>query len=157
MRRLLTGLALVVMLVLVAAQSATTAVGVDSTALRAAVSTAGIQPHLVKFHEFGLESVAEFGHPTRVDGSVGFTRSVAYVEAQARAAGLAVTVQPFIFDRFEETATPVFTRTTPTPRNYVAGTDFNTMEYSGSGGVGRLLAEGAGPALDQRDRAGREP
>ena len=140
MRRLLTGVALVVMLVLVAAQAATTAVGVDSTALRTAVGTAGMNAHLAKFQEFSQASTAEFGHPTRVDGSVGFTRSVDYVAAQARAAGLQVTVQPFTFDRFEETATPVFTRTTPTPRNYAAGTDFNTMEYSGSGDVTARLA-----------------
>jgi Zn-dependent M28 family amino/carboxypeptidase len=139
MRRLLTGIALVVMLVLVAAQAATTAVGVDSTALRTAVGTAGMNAHLVKFQEFGQESIAEFHHPTRVDGSVGFTRSVDYVAAQAQAAGLQVTVQPFTFDRFEETATPVFTRTTQTPRNYLSGTDFNTMEYSGSGDVSASL------------------
>ena len=60
------------------------------------------------------------------------------------AAGYQVQVQPFTFDRFEETAPPVFQRLTPTQQTYANGTDFQTMDYSGSGNItnARLVAAG---------------
>ena len=62
---------------------------------------------------------------------------------QLRAAGYLVTVQDFIFDRFEETAPPIFQRTSPTARTYVQDGEFATMDYSGSGDVtARLVAAG---------------
>jgi Zn-dependent M28 family amino/carboxypeptidase len=123
--------------------SATTAVGTDSSQLRAAVTVANVNTHLVSFQQFGQASIPEFGHATRVDGSLGYTQSVDYVANQLRAAGYLVTVQDFIFDRFEETATPIFQRTTPTARTYAQDGDFATMDYSGSGDVtARLVAVG---------------
>jgi aminopeptidase S len=65
---------------------------VDSTKLRHAVTVNGIQRHLHAFQSFANQS-----HGTRVDGTVGFQRSVDYVAAKARAAGYHVTVQPFTF------------------------------------------------------------
>ncbi len=115
---------------LVAAPLSSTAVGTDSTALRTAVTVPAMTAHLNAFQGFANASGG-----TRVDGTPGFVNSVAYVKAQAEAAGLQVTVQNFTFDRWIEDAAPVFQRTAPTAKNYVIGTDFNSMEYSGSGDV----------------------
>jgi Zn-dependent M28 family amino/carboxypeptidase len=127
--RLIT-LAVVATAVLVAAPLSSTAVGTDSTALRTAVTVPGMQAHLNAFQGFANASGG-----TRVDGTPGFENSVSYVAAQAAAAGLQVRVQRFTFDRWIETAPPVFQRTAPTPRTYVVGTEFNSMEYSGNGDV----------------------
>ncbi len=99
-------------------------------ALERAVTPWGIKEHLRAFQSFADKSGG-----TRVDGSVGFEKSVAYVARKAKKAGLKVTVQPFTFDRFTETAAPVFERTAPTTQTYVEDTDFATMDYSGSGNV----------------------
>ena len=115
--------------------AATTAVGADSSQLRAAVTVANINGHLASFQQFAQSSTAAFGHPTRVDGSLGFTQSVDYVASQLRAAGYLVTVQNFTFDRFEETAPPIFQRLTPTAETYLLDAQFATMDYSGSGDV----------------------
>ena len=119
----------------IAVPSATAAVGTDSTALRNAVTVGAIKAHNAQFQTFVNASTAEFGHPTRVDGSVGFTRSVDYVGTQMRSYGYDVTVHEFEFDRFEETADPVFARTAPNPKTYVEESDFATVEYSGNGDV----------------------
>ena len=134
-QRLATSAIAVLAFVLIFVPAATTAVGVDSTAYRNAVSATGMQTHLQQFQSFGDASVPAFGHRTRVDGSVGFTKSVEYVQQQMIAAGYQVRVQPFTFDRFEETAPPVFRRLSPTAQTYVNGTDFQTMDYSGSGNI----------------------
>ena len=142
-RRISVIAALVVAAAVAVVPAATPAVGTDSTQLRAAVTVAGVNGHLAQFQQFAQSSTAAFGHPTRVDGSEGFTRSVDYVAAQLRTAGYLVTVQDFTFDRFEETAAPSFQRTTPTARTYAQDDEFATMDYSGSGDVtARLVAVG---------------
>ena len=130
MRRKLTALCALAALALVVVPLSSTAVGTDSTALRTAVTVSGMQAHLNAFQAF-----ADASDNTRVDGTQGFERSVDYVAAEARAAGLDVTVQRFTFDRFEETAPPAFQQVSPTARTYAAGTDFLSMEYSGAGDV----------------------
>ena len=123
--------------------AATTAVGADSSQLRAAVTVANINGHLANFQQFAQSSIPAFGHATRVDGSIGFTQSVEYVANQMRAAGYVVTVQDFVFDRFEETAPPIFQQIRPTSRTYVQDAEFATMDYSGSGDVtARLVPVG---------------
>jgi Zn-dependent M28 family amino/carboxypeptidase len=143
-QRFATSALFVLAFVLIFVPAATTAVGVDSTAYRNAVTATEMQAHLQQFQNFGQASVPAFGHPTRVDGSLGFTQSVDYVAQQMTAAGYQVHVQPFTFDRFEETAPPVFQRLTPTQQTYANGTDFQTMDYSGSGTItnARLVATG---------------
>ena len=134
MRTRLITLAVAAMAVLVAAPLSSTAVGTDSTALRTAVTVPGMQAHLNAFQGFANASGG-----TRVDGTSGFEDSVDYVAAKAAAAGLDVTVQRFTFDRFEETAPSILARTAPTPKPYVDGTDYITMDYSGSGDVSSSL------------------
>ena len=133
MRTRLITLAVAAMAVLVAAPLSSTAVGTDSTALRTAVTVPGMQAHLNAFQGFANASGG-----TRVDGTAGFENSVDYVAAKAAAAGLDVTVQRFTFDRFEETAPSILARTAPTAKTYVDGTDYITMDYSGSGDVIRV-------------------
>jgi hypothetical protein len=131
--------ALALAAILTAVPAATSAVPADSTALRAAVTTTGILKHEQKFNGFAQDSVAAFGHPTRVDGSVGFTKSVNYVVNKLTSYGYTPVVQNFTFDRFEETAAPVFEQTAPNSKTYSEGTDFLTMDYSGSGNVTALV------------------
>src|SRR5215475_1344087 len=127
------GVALTASVVVVAPASAS--VRADSSALRQAVMVQGMLEHEQVFQRFGEDSTATLGHPTRVDGSVGFTESVDYVASQVRSYGYHVTVQNFTFDRFVETAPPLFTQVAPNAISYVEGTDFVTMAYSGSGDV----------------------
>ena len=70
----------IVLAFLVAAPSTLAAPG--SGSLRNAVTVEAILAHEAKFQHFGELSTTEFGHPTRVDGSVGFRRSVQYVRNQ---------------------------------------------------------------------------
>jgi len=130
LRTRIISLAIVAAAFLVAVPLGSTAVGADSTALRAAVGVPGATTHLNTFQSFANASGG-----TRVDGTSGFENSVTYVAQQAAAAGLNVTIQRFPFDRFEETAPPVLARTAPTAKAYVDQTDFATMDYSGSGDV----------------------
>jgi Zn-dependent M28 family amino/carboxypeptidase len=129
-RRLLLAAVVALLLTLVTATAGVTAVPVDSSKLRQAVTVKGMQQHLNAFQSFADQS-----NGTRVDGTVGFEKSVDYVAAKARGAGYNVTVQRFTFDRWEETAPPVFQQLTPTAKTYAEGSDFVTMEYSGSGDV----------------------
>jgi Zn-dependent M28 family amino/carboxypeptidase len=129
-RRLLLAAVAALVLTLGTATAGVAGVAADSSKLRQAVTVKGIQRHLDAFQSFADQS-----NGTRVDGTVGFEKSVDYVAAKARAAGYNVTVQRFSFDRWEETAAPVFQQVAPTAKTYAEGSDFLTMEYSGSGDV----------------------
>ena len=83
-RRFYWGAALGLALAAVLVPIAVTAVGTDSSALRTAVTVTGIKGHEAQFQQFAEMSTATFGHPTRVDGSVGFTKSVEYAAGPAR-------------------------------------------------------------------------
>jgi Zn-dependent M28 family amino/carboxypeptidase len=136
-KRLLILAAVVVLAMLAAVPTATTASGPDSTALRDAVTVAGIMEHQEAF-----QAIADANDDTRAGGTPGYDASLAYVKAQLEATGdYDVTVQPFVYDVFRELATPVFQRLSPDPRNYVANEDFITMDYSETGDVtGTLVA-----------------
>jgi len=68
---------------------ATASVQTNSSALRQAVTVAGMQKHLQAFQEFGDASIAdpEYGVSTRVDESPGFELSVDYVADKLGDAG----------------------------------------------------------------------
>lgn len=117
-------------LILVVAPLASAAKPVDSTALRDAVTTDAIMEHLEAFQD-----IADANGGTRASGTPGYDASLAYVQDQLEAAGYQTTVQPFLFNTFEELVTPEFERVSPDPRDYAEGDDFLTMEYSGSGDV----------------------
>jgi Zn-dependent M28 family amino/carboxypeptidase len=123
--------------VLAAAPLASAAPPADSSALRGAVTAKAIKKHLV-----ALDNIATMNGGTRASGTPGYDASLNYVKDKLEATGYYdVTVQNFLFDSFRELATPVFTRLTPTERNYVANEDFITMDYSDTGDVtGTLVA-----------------
>jgi Zn-dependent M28 family amino/carboxypeptidase len=144
MHRRLIGLAvLAVLAVLVAVPAATPAPGVDSSALRNAVTVNAIKAHEAKFQQFANASTTAFGFPTRVDGSVGFTKSVDYVASKMRSYGYSVTLQDFTFDRFVLNSS-AFQQVSPTATTYTEGTDYEVMEYSGAGDVTAPVAAAGG-------------
>ena len=102
----------------------------DTSALRNAVTVDGIMKH-----EKALQQIANSNHGTRASGTPGFDASRDYVAGKLRAAGYNVTIQPFNFDFFTELSPPVFERVSPDPASYALGTEFQSMEYSGSGDV----------------------
>jgi Zn-dependent M28 family amino/carboxypeptidase len=118
--------------VLVAAApfGASAATPTDSSDLRDAVTSEGIIKHLQE-----LQAIADANGGTRAGGTPGYDESLEYVKGVLDDAGYQTTVQPFVYDVFEELSTPTFERISPDPHTYVWVDDFFTMEYSGSGDV----------------------
>ena len=137
MRRKLTLLLGMLAVALIVPPLSSTAPPTDSTALREAVTVAGIMEHQTAFQE-----IADANDDTRASGTPGYDASLAYVQAQLEATGYYdVEVQPFLYDAFRELATPTFQRLSPAPRDFVANEDFITMDYSDTGDVtGTLVA-----------------
>jgi Zn-dependent M28 family amino/carboxypeptidase len=106
------------------------AVPTDTTELREAVTAGAIMDHLAE-----LQEIADTNGDTRASGTPGYDLSVDYIEELLVAAGYEVTRQDFMFNSFRELSTPEFERVSPDPEVYVAGEDFFTAEYSGSGDV----------------------
>jgi Zn-dependent M28 family amino/carboxypeptidase len=106
----------------------------DTSKLRQAVTVNGILAHERAFQKIADQNVFN-GVPTRASGTPGYDASVNYVVGKLRGAGYNVTVQPFTFPFFQETGPQEFERLAPTFRDYVRGTDFDIMEYSGAGDV----------------------
>ena len=112
------------------APSAPAAVGVDSSALRNAVTLAGIREHQAAF-----QAIANANDGTRLAGTAGYDESADYVFDRLVAAGYEPVRQPFEFPFFQELAPPVLDRVSPDPVTFTEGTDFLTQQYSGSGDV----------------------
>ena len=112
------------------ATSATAATPTDTSGLRDAVTVDGVMNH-----ERALQAIADANGGTRASGTPGYAASVGYVEEQLETAGYDVTTQEFPFLFFRENSPAEFQRISPDPEVYVVGTDFVTMEYSGSGDV----------------------
>lgn len=93
--------------------------------LTKAVTLQGALRHLDAF-----QRIANQNNGTRASGSPGFTASADYVARTLKRAGYKVTRQPFEFPFFEETDSS-FAQVAPTPTEYVDGTDYDLMEYSG--------------------------
>jgi len=121
---------------LVASSAAPTAVGIDTTALRNAVTVAGIMEH-----ESALQAIANANGGTRAVGTPGYDASVDYVADLLEGAGYDVTEQAFTYSLFTDFTPPVFDPTSPNLDPYVNGfdEDFVTMEWSGSGDVTAAL------------------
>ena len=91
----------------------------------------------VRAHQQALQKAADANGGTRASGTPGYTASAAYVESQARAAGLKVTTQDFDFPFFQLDS-ETMEQVAPIVRLFAPGTDFSTMTYSGSGNVTAL-------------------
>jgi len=115
---------------LVAALPAGADVATDSSALRNAVTLAGIRGHQAAF-----QAIADANGGTRLAGTAGYDESADYVFDRLVAAGYSPVRQQFEFPFFEELAPPVLDRVSPDPVAFTEGTDFLTQQYSGSGDV----------------------
>ena len=106
-----------------------TAVGPDTTALRNAVTVAGIMEH-----EAALQAIANANGGTRASGTPGYAASVDYVADLLTEAGYEVTVQNFTYDQFVLNSS-AFQRVSPDPKTYVEGLagEYSPMDYSGAG------------------------
>lgn len=103
--------------------------GTDTTALREAVTAENITQHLE-----ALQAIADANDRNRAAGTSGHVASAEYVEEQLRAAGYDPVRQAFSYDQYVETSSSL-EQVSPNPTVYVDQTDFDTMEYSGSGDV----------------------
>jgi Zn-dependent M28 family amino/carboxypeptidase len=100
---------------------------VDSTNLRNAVTIDNIRAH-----QRALQRVANRNDGTRASGTPGYKASVDYVVSRLPAGAYSITRQLFEFPFFQELSDAEFERVSPDPRVYALGTDFLSMEYSGS-------------------------
>jgi Zn-dependent M28 family amino/carboxypeptidase len=137
-RKLLLLAAAVVALALPALSS--TAVGTNTTALRNAVTVAGVMEH-----ETALQAIANANGGTRASGTPGYAASVDYVADQLTDAGYLVTIQNFTYDQFVLSSS-AFQRVSPDPKTYVEGLDaeYSPMDYSGAGDFTAPLALAGG-------------
>lgn len=85
----------------------------------------------VREHQRALQDIADANDGNRASGSPGYDASAAYVAEQAAAAGLTVTTQEFDFPFFQIISETLSAGGT----EFVAGTDFTSMTFSGSGAV----------------------
>jgi Zn-dependent M28 family amino/carboxypeptidase len=117
-------------LIALTATSAYGAVPTDTSELREAVTADAIMDHLSN-----LQDIADANGDTRASGTAGYDLSVDYIQELLMAAGYEVKRQDFLFNSFRELSDPIFDVTSPDLPAYVAGEDFFTAEYSGSGDV----------------------
>jgi Zn-dependent M28 family amino/carboxypeptidase len=111
------------------AAAASAASPTDTSALRSAVTLAGVRAHQAQFQQF-----ADLSDGTREASTLGYELSADYVAGLAEAAGYQVTRQPFDYNFYQELAPPIVTGTSPGfPFTYTDGVDISTMDYSGSG------------------------
>jgi Zn-dependent M28 family amino/carboxypeptidase len=124
--------------------AASSAVGTDTSALREAVTTAGIMEHQEEFQAIASANPVN-GVPTRAVETPGYDASVEYVAGLLEDAGYDVAIQDFTYEAFIDVSPPVFERVSPDPEAYVNGFDgdFLTMTWSGTGDVtAELVAVG---------------
>jgi len=108
----------------------------DSSALRTAVTVAGIRVHQQELQDIATANPVN-GVDTRAAGTDGYDESADYVRDLLLGAGYDVTVQPFPFAFFQELSPSELEQTEPAEPDvvYVNGTDFLTMDYSAAGDV----------------------
>ena len=130
-----------------------TAVGPDTTALRNAVTVAGVMEH-----ELALQAIADTNGGTRASGTPGYAASVDYVSTLLTDAGYDVTIQNFTYDQFVLNSS-AFQRISPDPKTYVEGLDaeYSPMDYSGAGDFTAPLALAGGITIPSPGGAVRAP
>jgi Zn-dependent M28 family amino/carboxypeptidase len=100
----------------------------------------------IRAHQQDLQTIATYNGGTRAAGEPGSEVSTRYIVKQLTKAGYQPTVQDFTFDYYKQKTPAVFDR--PGGPAYTYGTDFDTLDYSGSGDVTAVATavdpEGAG-------------
>ncbi len=99
-----------------------------SQTMRDAVTVEGIREHQAAF-----QAAADANGGVRSASTPGYDASADYVQDQLEAAGYDVQRIEFPFDFFEQVGDAALEQTAPNPTVYVDQTDFDVMEYSGSG------------------------
>jgi Zn-dependent M28 family amino/carboxypeptidase len=89
----------------------------------------------VREHQAALQAIAAASGGHRASGTPGYDASAQYVFDRARTAGYDVRFQEFTVELTGDRTPPVLERISPEPRVFVAGLDFVTFTYSGSGDV----------------------
>jgi Zn-dependent M28 family amino/carboxypeptidase len=102
----------------------------NTQGFRKAVTLSGIREHQAAFQAHGNANGG-----TRVAGSPGYEASANYVVSRMQAAGYLVSSQYFEFPYVGDRTPPTFQQISPSPRTFVDGVDYGTMQYSGSGDV----------------------
>jgi len=106
------------------------AVKVDTSALREAVTLAG-----VRAHQEVLQNIATANGGTRHAGSTGYDQSAQYVYNTLLDAGYDATMQEFDFISFDILGASDLNQISPNPDVYSEGTDFDVMDQSEAGEV----------------------
>ncbi|MGH3244028.1 MAG: M20/M25/M40 family metallo-hydrolase [Spirillospora sp.] len=89
----------------------------------------------VRHHQNNLQKISDANGGNRAAGLPGNVITVKYIADQLKRAGYSPTVQNFQFDFWQEVAEPAFAQTAPEAKTFQPGTDFETLQYSGSGDV----------------------
>jgi hypothetical protein len=114
----------------------------------------------VRHHQLNLQKIADANGGNRAAGLPGNKITIKYIVDQLKRAGYSPTVQDFTFDFWQERSEAVFAETAPEPKTFAPGTDFATMQYSGSGDVTAAAtpvdtdATGVGSGCEADDFAG---
>jgi Zn-dependent M28 family amino/carboxypeptidase len=115
------------------------AAGVDSSALRKAVTV-----RAMRAHQAALQSIADANGGTRASGTPGFDASASYVKRQLETAGYTVIQMPFKFRSFRESSPSELQQVSSTATTYSKGIHFDTMQYSGAGNITAPLQNAGG-------------
>ncbi len=143
-----------------------TLIGLAAASILAAPADAASHPRLdrlvklkdIRGHQKDLQTIATYNGGTRAAGEPGFEVSTKYIVRQLKEAGYKPTVQTFPFDYYKETTPAVFDK--PGGDKYVYGTDYATLDFSGSGDVTATAvaidtaADGVGSGCEAADFTG---
>ncbi|WP_141584874.1 M20/M25/M40 family metallo-hydrolase [Actinomadura sp. WMMA1423] len=89
----------------------------------------------VRHHQLNLQKIADANGGNRAAGLPGNKITIKYIADQLKRAGYTPTVQDFEFDFWQEQSEPVLAETAPDPKTFAPHSDFETLQYSGSGDV----------------------
>jgi hypothetical protein len=87
--------------------------------------------HMVKFQQIADANPGADGHPSRNSGEPGYKASADYVASVMRAAGYDVKLQEYKFHYSSFVGDPLMEEKSPTPHQFVVGTDFNPATVNG--------------------------
>ncbi len=119
-----------ILAVLMSVSLVSSAVKVDTSDLRQAVTVEGVRSHQAEF-----QAIADANDGTRVAGSPGDFESQEYVADLMLAAGYDVTIQTFDFQSWRPSGPSTLEQTAPGTETYVEDTDYNLMSQTDAGNV----------------------
>ena len=114
---------------LILAGTAQAAPRVDTSALRDAVTVAGVKQHLAAF-----QAISDANGGNRAAGAPGHVASVEYVQGLLDAAGYDTWLQSFSYENVTILGSSL-AQTAPTPTTYAEDVDYIPMEFTGPGDV----------------------